>query len=153
MENVNAIIDQAEQQCSAHGARLTSKRKEVLAALIESNKALSAYELIDCCREKSGKSIAAMSIYRILEFLEQESLVHKLKLANKYVACAHISCSHDHGTPQFLICANCSKVKEISIKPNTISDLENTVKAADYHLLSPQIEMNCLCSDCTNNAA
>ena len=37
-----------------------------------------------------------MSIYRILEFLESQQLVHKLKLTNRYVACVHITCNHEH---------------------------------------------------------
>lgn len=148
MKRIGSIIQHAEQHCKAHGTRLTVKRKQVLAGLIQSDKALSAYELIDFCKELYGESIPAMSVYRILEFLEKELLVHKLNLANKYVACAHISCDHAHGVPQFLICGKCSKVKEISIKPSTISDLQITVREAGFKLISPQLEMNCLCDDC-----
>jgi Fur family zinc uptake transcriptional regulator len=90
----------------------------------------------------------AMSVYRILEFLEDQHLVHKLNLANKYVACMHISCDHAHAVPQFLICRNCSKVKEISINQTTISALSETVKSAGYNLFSPQVELNCLCESC-----
>ena len=104
MNHIDSIVQQAEQHCKARGARLTTKRKQVLAGLIQSNKALSAYELIDFCKKHYGESIPAMSVYRILEFLKDEHLVHKLNLANKYVACAYISCDHAHGIPQFLIC-------------------------------------------------
>ena len=45
MNNVDRIIGHAEQHCKAHGARLTAKRKQVLTGLIQSDKALSAYEL------------------------------------------------------------------------------------------------------------
>jgi len=95
----------------------------------------------------------AMSIYRILEFLEDEHLVHKLSLANKYVACAHISCSHAHAVPQFLICRQCSKVKEIGIKPAMIDELRASVNEAGFKLISPQLEMNCLCEGCIPQAA
>ena len=153
MTHIDNVIKHAEQQCKDRGVRLTVKRKQVLAGLIRSNKALSAYDLIDCCKEHYGEVIPAMSVYRILEFLEDEHLVHKLNLANKYVACAHISCDHDHGVPQFLICGNCSKVKEISIKSATITDLQASVQNAGFKLLSPQLEMNCLCDDCIAHAA
>ena len=123
------------------------------AGLIQSGKALSAYELIDFCKEQYAESIPAMSVYRILEFLEKELLVHKLNLANKYVACAHISCDHAHGVPQFLICGKCSKVKEINIKPSTVADLQLTVREAGFKLISPQLEMNCLCDDCFEQTA
>lgn len=152
MNNIDAIIQHAEQQCKAHGARLTTKRKRVLAGLIQSNKALSAYELADICKEHYGESIPAMSVYRILEFLEDEHLVHKLNLANKYVACSHITCDHAHGVPQFLICGNCSKVKEISIRQSTITELQEAVRNEGYQLMSPQLEMNCLCNNCSARA-
>lgn len=153
MNDINSIIQHAEQNCKTHGARLTTKRKQVLTGLIQSKKALSAYELIDFCKEHYGENIPAMSVYRILEFLEEEHLVHKLNLANKYVACAHICCDHAHGVPQFLICRKCSKVKEISIKPSMITELQASVQDAGFKLISPQLEMNCLCEDCLAQAA
>jgi Fur family zinc uptake transcriptional regulator len=148
MNSVESIIQHAEQHCVLRGSRLTQKRKQVLTGLVKSDKALSAYELIDFCKQEYGESLPAMSVYRILDFLESELLVHKLNLANKYVACMHISCDHAHAVPQFLICKNCSIVKEITVEESTISDLGNTVKGAGYQLLSPQIELNCLCDNC-----
>ena len=148
MNNLESIIKHAEQHCRDHGARLTEKRKQILTGLIESNKALSAYELMDFCKQRFNTSMPAMSVYRILEFLEDQHLVHKLNLANKYVACIHISCDHAHAVPQFLICRNCSKVKEISINQTTISALSETVKSVGYNLSSPQVELNCLCESC-----
>ena len=150
MSNVEAIIHHAEQHCKAHGARLTVKRKQVLAGLIKSERALSAYELIDVCKDSYGETLPAMSVYRILEFLEDEHLVHKLNLANKYVACSHIRCDHAHGAPQFLICGNCSKVTEVTISQSAVDELQTSVKNAGYQLMSPQLEMKCLCDDCSS---
>ena len=148
MNSVESIIQHAEKHCDLRGSRLTQKRKKVFTGLVKSNKALSAYELIDFCKQEYGESLPAMSVYRILDFLESELLVHKLNLAKKYVACMHISCDHAHAVPQFLICKNCSIVKEITVEESTISDLGNSVKGAGYQLLSPQIELNCLCDNC-----
>jgi len=152
MSNVETVIQHAERHCKSHGARLTAKRKQVLSGLLKSGKALSAYELMDVCKEEYGESLPAMSVYRILEFLEDELLVHKLNLANKYVACAHISCDHAHAVPQFLICSECNKVQEISINQSTIDELQSNVEEAGYHLITPQLEMNCICADCKGQA-
>ncbi len=153
MNRVQNIIEHAEQHCKEHGARLTNKRKHVLSGLLASEIALSAYELTEYCKTEFDEAIPAMSVYRILEFLEEEHLVHKLKLANKYVACAHITCDHDHGVQQFLICNECQRVKEISIDKSTIKKLQRNVEDAGFHLLSPQLEMNCLCERCMVSAA
>ena len=148
MTNIQHIMNQAEEACRSRGSRLTEKRKQVLSGLVGSGKALSAYELIDYCEEQYGIKIPAMSIYRILEFLKSENLVHKLNLSNKYIACSHITCDHDHEVPQFLICGGCDRVKEIAIKRSLIDKLKENVEDADYELLNTQIELNCLCRSC-----
>ena len=146
--DVDAVIDEAEQRCKEQGARLTTKRKQVLSGLLQTSSAMSAYELVDYCRDEFDQALPAMSVYRILDFLQDQHLVHKLKLANKYIACAHITCEHDHGVPQFLICGNCQRVEEISINKSTVNALRNSVEEAGFELVSPQIELSCLCEDC-----
>lgn len=148
MTNTQRVINSAEAQCQIRGTRLTDKRKHILSSLVSSGKALSAYEVIDYCKDKYNESIPAMSVYRILDFLQGEHLVHKLNLANKYVACSHITCDHAHEVSQFLICNECNKVKEIAIKNSLINTLKKNVADADYQLLSTQIELNCLCESC-----
>ena len=153
MSNIETVINHAEISCKSHGAKLTNKRKQVLSGLLQSDKARSAYELVDYCREEFGETLPAMSVYRILDFLQDEYLVHKLKLANKYIACSHITCDHDHGVVQFLICNNCQIVKEIIINKSTINTLQSDVENAGFQLASPQLEINCLCHSCKNKAA
>ena len=148
MSNIAQILDHAEASCRTTGARLTDKRKRVLFALLKSQKALSAYDLVDYLKDEFGESTPPMSVYRILEFLESENLVHKLRLANKYVACSHISCDHAHEEPQFLICDQCGSVKEVGIQKSLIDTLRHNVQKVDYVLKSPQLELHCLCKSC-----
>ncbi|WP_163930941.1 Fur family transcriptional regulator [Paraferrimonas sp. SM1919] len=129
--------------------KLTPKREAVLNALLMTEKACSAYELIDFCKAKLDLSFSAMSIYRILDFLKEQQLVHKLEVANKYVACAHISCDHQHGAPQFLICESCDKVKEIHIEQSINDALKDNIAKAGYTLKSPQLELTGLCENCS----
>ena len=153
MKEIKKIIDLAEQHCETRGSRLTKKRKRVLSGLLLSEKALSAYELIDLCEAEYGEAMPAMSMYRILEFLQSEHLVHKLNLANKYVACANIACDDNHAALQFLICGKCQKVKEISMSQSAVDELKQNVEHAGFHLVSPQLEMNCICENCQDSAA
>lgn len=153
MKKIANILQHAENSCRSNGARLTEKRKRVLTGLLKSGKALSAYELIDHIKTEFGESPPAMSVYRILDFLQSENLVHKLHVANKYVACSHISCDHAHEVPQFLICDYCGNVEEISIKKSLIDSLKQNVEDAGYILKSQQLELHCLCQHCADNAA
>ena len=150
VRKLDKIVNHAETQCQSRGTRLTKKRKAVLAGLLSSQRALSAYELIDSCRENLGEKLAPMSMYRILEFLEQEQLVHKLKLANRYVACTHITCDHKHEVPQFLICIQCYKVEEASVSKSMVSALKRNIQNVGFELVSPQLEISCLCGSCSS---
>lgn len=153
MKRVEQIIDHAERHCRNHGARLTVKRKQVLSGLLRADRALSAYELIDVCKAESGEALPAMSMYRILDFLRGERLVHKLNLANKYVACSHITCDHDHAVSQFLICSQCQKVEEISISESVMTELQKSIEDAGFRIASPQFELDCICESCFADAA
>ncbi len=147
MNKLGVTIRHAEQQCKVHGTRLTDKRKQVLTGLLKSSKALSAYILVDLCKKEFGETIPAMTVYRILDFLEEENLAHKLKIANKYVACSHIPCDHKH-QPQFLICTQCLKVEEISIDYAIIQALEKNVIQAGFQVVNTKFEMDCVCDEC-----
>ena len=148
-QQLNRIIDKAEALCARSGGRLTEKRKGVLKLLLASNTPLSAYEITDAYKKVADKSMPAMSVYRILEFLEAEDLVHKLSSTNKYVACSHISCNHSHEIPQFLICGKCQSTKEIAISKSIIDELGDLVGKSDYRLTNPQLELQCLCNNCS----
>jgi Fur family zinc uptake transcriptional regulator len=153
MKNVTQIINQAEASCRANGTKLTEKRKQILTGLLTSEKARSAYELIDYMHKEFDQSLPPTTVYRILDFLAEENLVHKLHLANKYVACSHIRCNHAHEVPQFLICEECSNVKEIGIKRSLVNTLKRNVEEAGYFLTNPQLELHCICQDCADEAA
>jgi len=145
-------LEQAELKCANNGVRLTAKRKLVLSSLLVANKAMSAYDIVEHCKLVFGEVVPAMSVYRIMEFLEQNQLAHKLNLANKYVACCHIDCQHSHGVPQFLICGVCQRVKEIDLGKITELELKQGVRDAGFELVSPQLEINCICEKCRNAA-
>lgn len=153
MSSHKQALARAEAQCVENGSKLTRKRKTVLLGLLQSKRALSAYELADYCRDELGESMPPMSVYRILEFLESEQLVHKLKLANRFVACVHINCDHQHAISQFLICEQCHRVSEVDIKASTMRVLRNNVESAGFQLVNPQLEMNCICDECANDEA
>lgn len=147
-KDIEKAMTSAGLACAEEGARFTQKRQMVLRLLLSSSEPLSAYELADEYQKQYKQSMPAMSVYRILEFLERYNLVHKLSTNNKYLACSHIACSHAHEMPQFLICQSCQKVAEINIQKNIVKSLRNEVQQAGFSLLGSQLELECLCSDC-----
>ena len=151
MHSIELVMNRAEERCRSRGIRMTTKRKQVLHGLVKAKKALSAYDLIDEIKRNFDNALQPMSVYRILEFLSENQLIHKLSTTSKYIACSHITCDHIHEIPQFLICGNCHRVSEISIDKALITNLQENIRLKGYRLISPQLEMNCLCDDCAAN--
>lgn len=138
----------AEKHCEQHSSKLTPIRKQVLSLLLDAEKALSAYELIDIFEEKYREKIAPMSIYRTLDHLEKVHLVHKINVANKFVACAYINCQKNHDITKLLFCQQCQQVQEIPIDHTVEQCITNEVTKFGYQLCSHQIELTCICSKC-----
>lgn len=153
MADLESVIQHAEHSCNEHGVRLTEKRKLILSGLVESGKALSAYELIDYCKKQFDENISAMTMYRVLDFLEEEHLIHKLNLSNKYIACSHIVCNHaKEEVPLFLICNDCNNVEETSITRTMMEKLKQRIEDSHCQLVSSQLEVFCLCQTCASSA-
>ena len=142
-------LAEAERYCSEKGVRFTAKRKLVLEALLNSDKSLSAYELADYCRAEQGSEMLPMSVYRILDFLASERLVHRIKTTNKFIACSHISCQHDHKAWQFLICQNCDKVEEVDLEKSILNKITDAIQEVGFQVAGRQFELEGVCSDCS----
>jgi len=149
--SIDNVIQQAESHCQSNGGRLTQKRRLILEILLENKQPQSAYEIAELYHQKAGDNIPAMSVYRMLDFLMEKGLVHKLSSTNKFLACSHISCDQAHQTPQFLICDSCNAVNEIGLDRTLISALEKSIDAKHFQLNSPQLELHGICEGCQNN--
>ncbi|GAK16452.1 LOW QUALITY PROTEIN: zinc uptake regulation protein Zur [Vibrio sp. JCM 19053] len=150
LKTVDDVMKQVEKICLLRGKQLTTKRKLILTSLLYAEKPLSAYELVDYCNHNFSQNIQAMSVYRILDFLEAEHFVHKLNTSSKYVVCSQIACDQEHGVPQFLICSQCGKVSEIAVEANVISSVCAKAIQEGFTVLSPQFEISCVCDECAN---
>jgi len=150
---IDAILASAERSCRDSGERFTEKRRNVLLCLVRSDAPLSAYEVVDVYKELFDAVIPVMSVYRMLEFFLSKNLVHKLQSTNKYVACSHIACSHQHNLPQFLICDRCQRVQEIGIHADIIRSLRESVEPSGFLLNSQQLELHGVCGCCRELSA
>jgi Fur family zinc uptake transcriptional regulator len=137
-------IAHAEAICAAHKERLTPIRRRVLEALLASHAPLGAYELIDRLAER-GSRPAPITIYRALDFLREQGLVHRIESRNAFIACVH---NHDSGDPVvFLICEQCGAVGEAASA--TVADtIRNASRAAGFTPKTPVIEISGICAHC-----
>ncbi len=149
--DIDRIIRKTQEICSSTGVRLTPKRKQVLLVVLTASVPLSAYEIAEQYKIKFNETLPVMSVYRIMNLLTREKLVHKLETANRFVACAHITCDHPHEIPQFLICDSCHTVKEVGIKKHIVAELEYSIEHTGFTLSSQQLELHGLCRHCRSN--
>jgi Fur family zinc uptake transcriptional regulator len=89
--------------------RLTDRRRRVLEILCGAGRPIGAYEIMDAMRE-GARGVAPPTVYRALDFLMEQGLIHKLESLHAFVGCAHPG--HPHSS-QFLICAACGIVTEL----------------------------------------
>lgn len=138
-------------KCANDGTKLTVKRELILSILLSSEKAMSAYEIVEQCDKGFGQALSPMSVYRILEFLESKQLVHKINIANKYVACSHINHDKPHFVSQFLFCSICQRVDEVPLPQSRSSALIKNAVSKGFEPLTTHIELNCICANCLAN--
>ena len=74
-------IAHAEQVCAQRAQKFTPIRRQVLQALLSSHRPLGAYEVIDELA-KSMPRPAPITVYRALDFLMENGLVHRIESRN-----------------------------------------------------------------------
>lgn len=97
-----------EAECAARGLRLTPARAFVLGVLLESHRAMTAYELLDRLRA-AGLGRQPPIVYRALDFLVAHGFAHRIEGLSAFVACAHGGARH---RAAFLVCRTCRTVAE-----------------------------------------
>jgi Fur family zinc uptake transcriptional regulator len=138
------LLHHAGQICDAKGARLTDLRREVLGLILDSDAPTGAYDLLDRLRA-TRHGAAPPTVYRALEFLLEQGLVHKLESMSSYVGCVSHGDS-DHAA-QFLICRACGQVTEID-DHELAHALEDAAKRLGFTVGKATIEAEGRCAAC-----
>jgi Fur family zinc uptake transcriptional regulator len=136
-----AALARAERLCRTRALRFTAIRRRVLAIVWQSHAPVGAYDILADLNAGGGRH-APMVVYRALDFLLRQGLVHRVASCNAFVGCTQPESSHDG---QFLICRRCGTVTEIDAP-----DLARAVaKAAPGFAVEGRIvEISGLCPHC-----
>ncbi|MDD9948419.1 MAG: transcriptional repressor [candidate division Zixibacteria bacterium] len=142
-KTLSQVLKRAEALCHERGARLTEQRKSALQLLCVAEKPLSAYDLLERMRGVV-RNPAPPTVYRALNFLLEQGLVHKLESLNAYVGCAHPD--HPHAS-QFLICDDCGEVAEVE-DPSVAMSLKAAGNEKGFRTRRPVVELLGTCAQC-----
>jgi Fur family zinc uptake transcriptional regulator len=140
---VRDALASAERICRDGGVRLTPVRRRVLELIWESHEAVKAYDILDRLGDASG-SAKPPTVYRALDFLMEQGLIHRVESTNAFVGCRHPEHAHEF---QLLICDQCSHVEEIEV-PGVSRAVNQHAKKAGFKVREQTIEIRGLCSRC-----
>ncbi len=142
----NAVV-LAEKICAERGSRFTDLRRRILIMIWKGHKAVKAYDLLDQLANEGG-SAKPPTVYRALDFLMEEGLVHKIESLNAYIGCPHPGENH---VSQFLICDVCENVDEVS-SPELSQAVLYAAKKADFSIQGQTVELHGKCKPCAKKS-
>ncbi len=145
---VHNALSEADAICERAGLRLTALRRRVLELVWQSHKPLGAYDILGVLTEQDGRRAAPPTVYRALDFLLENGLVHRIASLNAFVGCNHPAHAHQG---QFLICRNCNAAIELS---NDAISQAIVAGASDvgFTVESQTVEVVGVCSGCQKSA-
>jgi Fur family zinc uptake transcriptional regulator len=138
-----AALRVAQEACRVRKLRLTPARVFVLETLLESHRAMTAYEILDRLKA-AGLGAQPPVAYRALDFLVANGLAHRIERLNAFVACTHGGTEH---AAAFLVCRDCRRVAEAPL-PLTMRGLVEEVGASGFEVEKLVVEVEGLCESC-----
>ena len=141
------LLSEARQLCETRKLRLTSRRRQVLEILLVSHQPMGAYDVLaELNRANPSARIAPPIVYRALEFLMSEGLIHRIESRNAFISCVHPG---HQCAAQFLICRDCEQVAELEgSDPALLVEADNLGFAVDHSV----VEITGICAQCQKHA-
>ncbi|HEX2943662.1 MAG TPA: transcriptional repressor [Rhodopila sp.] len=142
--HTETLLNRAAQICDSRGVRLTELRRQVLGLILDRDAPTGAYDLLEQLRS-TRHGAAPPTVYRALEFLLEQGLIHKLERLSAFVGCIAEE-DHDHAA-QFLICRSCGRVTEIE-DHELAHALQDAAKRLGFTVGKATIEAEGQCAAC-----
>ena len=140
---IKSSLEKAQQVCNESGARLTPIRKKVLELILQSHKPIKAYDLLAQLSNEDHLE-KPPTVYRALDFLLENHLIHKIESSNSYIGCEF---KHRQLDSKFLVCDECHEVKEIH-EPNLNKSLLEAGNKEGFTINQTNVEIHGICAEC-----
>jgi Fur family zinc uptake transcriptional regulator len=141
---VHSALSEADALCASQGLRLTALRRRVLELVWQSHKPLGAYDILAVLSEEDGRRAAPPTVYRALDFLLENGLVHRIASLNAFTGCNHPTHAHQG---QFLICRECRAAIELQ-HPAISQAIIDAAAEVGFTVEGQTVEIVGLCSGC-----
>jgi len=104
-----------------------------------------AYDLLDELRTRLNRRVDPPTVYRALDFLIAQNLVHRVESTNAYLPVPDPACQD---ALALLICTSCGASSRLSLA-RIEGALGETVAATGFRIRRKIIEFHGLCAACT----
>ena len=153
---VATALDSAAEVCEQRGVRLTPLRRVVLELVWQSHQPIGAYAVLDALQtnrrnvttDRSHSAVAPPTIYRALEFLLTQRLIHRIESLNAYIGCIHPGARH---AAQFLICTDCGSAAELESRTLSMA-IDSAAADAGFAIERVAVEVSGHCPECSGAA-
>ena len=125
---------------------LTKNQALVLKVLSNASQPLGAYAILDKLRSHGFK--APLTVYRALEQLAGQGLIHKIESLNSWTTCCG---EHQANPPVFEICKDCGNVTE-QFDRELVKSLNSMSERSGFIPDRSIIEIHGRCDDCGTDA-
>ncbi len=142
---IEKALLEADQLCLDRGLRFTDLRKRVFEIISQNHEPIKAYDILELL-QKEDSSAKPSTVYRTLDFLLENGLIHKLHSSNSYAACSHPMAKH--GQCYFLICDKCNNVKECCNSGVITEEIHNIAGKNNFTANNISIEIKGVCGSC-----
>ncbi len=146
---VSDALAAARNLCAERGVRLTPLREQVLELIWQSHKPLGAYPLMDMLAAATTRQIAPPTVYRALDFLLEQRLIHRIHGLNAYIGCPDPQHQHQG---HFLLCRHCGVAVELGLG-NLQDAIEKNARSLGFTAETHSLEVTGLCPDCRKSDA
>ncbi len=143
---IRSALRKAESICSENELRFTHIRKRILELIWSDHEPVLAYGLLKTLRREK-ENAEPPTVYRALEFLLENQLIHKIESLNSYVGCNSPGTAHPS---QFLICSQCNQVAEID-DPDVNRIIFQQGARSGFRVEQQTVEIKGLCPTCQNH--
>jgi Fur family zinc uptake transcriptional regulator len=140
---VEDAVAAAEKLCGEKQLRFTPLRRRVLELVWSSHKPVGAYALLDQLRNEDLGS-APPTVYRALDFLIENGLIHRIERMNAFVGCSHPGEAH---RGFFLICGECGNAQELQ-GDGLAESIASSAGRRGFAAREMTLEVTGTCADC-----
>ncbi|MGY0218551.1 Fur family transcriptional regulator [Endozoicomonadaceae bacterium StTr2] len=145
---IHDAVTRADEVCRDKNVRLTPLRRRVFELVWQHHRPVGAYDLLAELAKEEGRNAAPPTVYRALDFLLEQGLIHRINSLNAYIGCTAPGCNHQGC---FLICHRCKTTLEVDSE-QLLKSIRTEAGLHDFLPQQAMVEVTGLCPNCRGAA-